>query len=63
MATSLWKIPTHCCYCAFQCGMKVQVDPETRRVVGVEGNPDFPVNCGQMYVKGQTSAELLYHPD
>jgi assimilatory nitrate reductase catalytic subunit len=58
-----WKIATHCCYCAFQCGMKVHVDPETRRVVGVEGNEAFPVNRGQMCVKGQTSSELLYHPE
>ncbi len=58
-----WKIATHCCYCAVQCGMKVHVDPETRRVVGVEGNEAFPVNRGQMCVKGQTSSELLYHPE
>lgn len=58
-----WKIPTHCCYCAFQCGMKAHVNPETGRVVAVEGNRDFPVNRGQMCIKGQTSADLLYHPD
>jgi assimilatory nitrate reductase catalytic subunit len=58
-----WKIATHCCYCAFQCGMKAHVDPETRRVIAVEGNAAFPVNRGQMCVKGQTSQELLYHPD
>lgn len=63
MSRDLWKIPTHCCYCAYQCGMKVSVNPETGRVVAVEGNKDFPVNRGQMCVKGQSSAELLYHPD
>jgi len=58
MNHDLWKIPSHCCYCAFQCGMKVHVHPETGRVVGVEGNAAFPVNRGQMCVKGQTSADL-----
>jgi len=63
ISDKIWKIPTHCCYCAYQCGMKVHVLKDTHRVVGVEGNIDFPVNRGQMCVKGQTSAELLYHPD
>src|SRR5579871_1281174 len=63
MSREPWKIPSHCCYCAFQCGMKIHVNPETGRVVGVEGNRDFPVNRGNMCIKGQTSAELLYHPD
>lgn len=58
-----WRIPTHCCYCAFQCGMKVSVNPESGRVIGVEGNADFPVNRGQMCIKGQTSHALLYHPE
>ena len=57
------RVPSHCCYCAFQCGMNVLVDREMRRVVGVEGNVAFPVNRGQMCVKGHTSAEQVNHPD
>jgi assimilatory nitrate reductase catalytic subunit len=57
------RVRTHCCYCAFQCGMEVIVDREMRRVVGVQGNPEFPVNRGQMCIKGHTSAETLYHSD
>ncbi len=57
------KVPTHCCYCAFQCGMRVLVDQEMRRVVGVEGNPAFPVNRGQMCIKGHTSIEQINHRD
>lgn len=46
---------THCPYCAFQCGMLVSP-------AGVTADPDFPVNRGQMCVKGFSSAELLAHP-
>ena len=27
ISDKIWKIPTHCCYCAYQCGMKVHVLP------------------------------------
>ncbi len=52
--TSL-PIRTHCPYCAFQCGMTMTAALEVR--------PDaaFPVNRGQMCIKGFTSAELLDH--
>src|SRR5947209_4777849 len=46
---------THCPYCAFQCGMLVSPGE-------VKGDPDFPVNRGQMCVKGFTAGELLAHP-
>ncbi len=49
---------THCPYCAFQCGMTM-----VPRVEGVEvrADPDFPVNRGQMCIKGFNSAALLDH--
>jgi assimilatory nitrate reductase catalytic subunit len=48
-------VRTHCPYCAFQCGMTVTPALEVR--------PDetFPVNRGQMCIKGFTSADLLDH--
>jgi assimilatory nitrate reductase catalytic subunit len=46
---------THCPYCAFQCGMLVSVGD-------IKGDPDFPVNRGQMCVKGFTAGALLAHP-
>ncbi|HVT09927.1 MAG TPA: molybdopterin oxidoreductase family protein [Polyangia bacterium] len=46
---------THCPYCAFQCGMLMGAGE-------IKGNPDFPVNRGQMCVKGFTAGELLAHP-
>ncbi|HEY6475616.1 MAG TPA: molybdopterin oxidoreductase family protein [Polyangia bacterium] len=57
MVASLVPLPvrTHCPYCAFQCGMTVTPALEVR--------PDeaFPVNRGQMCMKGFTSADLLDH--
>jgi assimilatory nitrate reductase catalytic subunit len=53
---------THCPYCAFQCGMAVTTSEAGRRDVRVSADPDFPVNRGQMCIKGLTSAALLDHP-
>jgi assimilatory nitrate reductase catalytic subunit len=53
---------THCPYCAFQCGMTVTTTEQDRRDVKVEADEDFPVNRGQMCIKGFTSAALLDHP-
>ncbi|HEY3493153.1 MAG TPA: molybdopterin oxidoreductase family protein [Polyangiaceae bacterium] len=54
---------THCPYCAFQCGMEVTSVEAGRNELRVAGDPDFPVNRGQMCIKGFTSAELINHPD
>ena len=52
---------THCPYCAFQCGMTVTRVQAATTELRVAANPDFPVNRGQMCIKGFTSAELLEH--
>ena len=55
---------THCPYCAFQCGMTVS-EPEPQAhgsALTIQADPDFPVNRGQMCIKGFTSAALLDHP-
>lgn len=53
------ETPTHCPYCALQCGMTL-----TRGATGwqVSGR-DFPTNRGGLCRKGWTSAELLSSPD
>ena len=56
-------VKTHCPYCAFQCGMEVTTVRAATTQLRVAANPDFPVNRGQMCVKGFTSAELLEHPN
>jgi assimilatory nitrate reductase catalytic subunit len=53
---------THCPYCAFQCGMTVTATDAERRDLSVRADPEFPVNRGQMCIKGFTSAALLDHP-
>src|SRR3954465_1900430 len=55
-------IKTHCPYCAFQCGMAVTTTEADRRDVKIAADPDFPVNRGEMCIKGFTSAALLDHP-
>jgi len=59
------SVRTHCPYCAFQCGVTVAREEgkatETRRWL-IRGDPTFPVNRGQMCIKGFTAADLLDHP-
>ncbi|HET9957341.1 MAG TPA: molybdopterin oxidoreductase family protein [Polyangiaceae bacterium] len=54
---------THCPYCAFQCGMEVSASRSDGRTPTIQADPDFPVNRGQMCVKGFTAATLLDHPE
>ncbi|HEY6078861.1 MAG TPA: molybdopterin oxidoreductase family protein [Polyangiaceae bacterium] len=56
-------VKTHCPYCAFQCGMEVSVDDAAPSRLRITANPDFPVNRGQMCIKGFTSGALLDHPE
>ena len=53
--------PTHCPYCALQCGMNLVQD--TQGLLTVAPRPDFPTNKGGLCRKGWTSADLLTHPD
>ncbi len=52
---------THCPYCAFQCGMTVAPADDGGGLT-VRADDEFPVNRGQMCIKGFTSAALLDHP-
>jgi assimilatory nitrate reductase catalytic subunit len=57
---------THCPYCAFQCGMTMRPRDGATAVnasVDVRADPDFPVNRGQMCIKGFNAADLLSHPE
>src|SRR5688500_2178031 len=54
-------VPTHCPYCAVQCGMNLLV--ENNHVVGVEPRYDFPVNEGRLCPKGVTAYLQVHHPD
>ena len=50
-------VATHCPYCAFQCALLLEGDGSIR------GDRSFPVNRGEMCVKGFTASELLRHPE
>ena len=54
-------VPTHCPYCAVQCGMNLLV--ENNHVVGFEPRYDFPVNEGRLCPKGVTAYLQIHHPD
>jgi len=49
--------PTHCPYCALQCGMNIAPLPQGG--VEVTERPDFPVNRGALCGKGRTAAQVL----
>ncbi len=59
-AASARLTQTHCPFCAFQCGITVHT--QTGRPT-IAGDPMFPVNNGQLCVKGFNAAELLDRPD
>ncbi|MGI5399060.1 molybdopterin oxidoreductase family protein [Streptomyces sp. CA-135486] len=48
--------PTHCPYCALQCGMSLRGGAEAVEVVE---RPDFPVNRGALCGKGRTAPAVL----
>ncbi|MEU1848576.1 molybdopterin oxidoreductase family protein [Streptomyces sp. NPDC019990] len=49
--------PTHCPYCALQCGMNLTAAPDG--TVEVSERTDFPVNRGALCGKGRTAPALL----
>ncbi|MFB4303800.1 molybdopterin oxidoreductase family protein [Actinomadura sp. NTSP31] len=56
--------PTHCPYCALQCGMNLDGAPGSAgSPVRVTPRDDVPANRGGLCQKGWTAAELLTVPD
>ncbi|MFF9840580.1 molybdopterin oxidoreductase family protein [Streptomyces sp. NPDC013740] len=52
-------VPTHCPYCALQCGMKLRPTPGAELPVEVVDRTDFPVNRGALCGKGRTAPAVL----
>ncbi|GFH34201.1 molybdopterin oxidoreductase family protein [Streptomyces pacificus] len=50
------SVPTHCPYCALQCGMNLRRSGQTVEVVDRD---DFPVNRGALCGKGRTAPAVL----
>jgi assimilatory nitrate reductase catalytic subunit len=57
MQNSATPIPTHCPYCALQCGMNLT--PAGDGTVEVTERADFPVNRGALCGKGRTAPAVL----
>ncbi|MEU4658374.1 molybdopterin oxidoreductase family protein [Streptomyces sp. NPDC023723] len=57
MPNSATPIPTHCPYCALQCGMNLT--PAGDGTVEVTERADFPVNRGALCGKGRTAPAVL----
>lgn len=55
-------VRSHCPYCALQCGMLFGIGTADSPA-SVNGDPHFPVNNGDLCIKGWTSTELLRHPN
>jgi formate dehydrogenase major subunit len=57
--------PSVCPYCAVGCGLLVHVQGEgnDRRIVNIEGNPDSPVNYGNLCPKGAATYQLHINPN
>lgn len=55
------EVRSHCPYCAFQCGMTLSAS--SNGLAEAKADPLFPVNNGQMCIKGFTSGELLQRSD
>src|SRR5512145_1087851 len=53
---------THCPFCAFQCGMLVTTS-ERGELQAVRGDPEFPVNRGQLCIKGAEAGALTKRSD
>ncbi|MBT2527010.1 molybdopterin oxidoreductase family protein [Streptomyces sp. ISL-99] len=51
--------PTHCPYCALQCGMNLRAAAQVSDVVEVVERTDFPVNRGALCGKGRTAPAVL----
>ncbi len=55
--TAAAPVPTHCPYCALQCGMNLT--PADGGTVEVSTRTDFPVNRGALCGKGRTAPAVL----
>ncbi|MBI4854439.1 MAG: molybdopterin-dependent oxidoreductase [Acidobacteria bacterium] len=55
------KLNTICCFCSCGCGMTASV--KEGKLIGLEGDPNHPINQGALCSKGAAAAELHRSPD
>ncbi|NBE55968.1 molybdopterin oxidoreductase family protein [Streptomyces boluensis] len=58
-STTAPSTPTHCPYCALQCGMGLAPDPRGDGGLAVVERAQFPVNRGALCGKGRTATAVL----
>ncbi|MGZ9896972.1 formate dehydrogenase subunit alpha [Shewanella gaetbuli] len=56
---ALQSTSTICTYCGVGCRIDVKVDPQSQKIVHVEGNQDSEVNQGMLCVKGRFGFDFL----
>jgi formate dehydrogenase major subunit len=52
------QVPSICPYCSVGCGQIVTVD-DKGAIIGIEGNPDSPINEGTLCPKGAATLQLV----
>src|SRR5262245_12332443 len=62
-ARSMQTTPSHCPYCALQCGLHLAGGVRGSEPLTVHANHRFPVNNGGLCVKGWASAATIAHRD
>lgn len=55
------KLHTVCCFCSCGCGMIASV--KDGKLIGLEGDPQHPINQGALCSKGAAAAELHRSPE
>ncbi|OIN85748.1 MAG: hypothetical protein COS37_09815 [Anaerolineae bacterium CG03_land_8_20_14_0_80_58_20] len=55
------KVTTTCAYCGVGCQFDLLV--KNNKVIGVQSNPDAPVNGMALCVKGRYGYDYIHHPD
>lgn len=55
------KVTTTCSYCGVGCQFNLLV--KNNKVIGVQSNPDAPVNGMALCVKGRYGYDYIHHPD
>ncbi len=51
-----------CPYCAVGCGLLVYTDPESGKIIHIEGDPEHPINQGSLCAKGSALYQMAVNP-
>ena len=57
--TALQSSSTICTYCGVGCRIDIKVDPDTQKIVHIQGNSESVVNSGMLCVKGRFGFDFI----